>query len=149
MALKHSADGVFDHKAYTEKGLAKMVKAKAKAERTAMRLASQVAPTARMTADAQDTPASDDVPEATLPDTQPDNDETAAAPAVDRIELLRSKVNIVARFMQLVVPILIDVYTASVISTVRVKSLTALLKAISFLDSEGLQLVLNVRVHPH
>jgi E3 ubiquitin-protein ligase TRIP12 len=148
MALTQSVDGVFDHKAYTEKGLVKMAKAKAKAERTAMRLASQVAPTARTTTDVQDTPASDDVTEATLADTQPDNDETATAPTVDRIELLRSKVNIVARFMQLVVPILIDVYTASVISTVRVKSLTALLKAISFLDSEGLQLVLDVRVHP-
>ena len=35
------SDGVFDHKGYTEKSLARMVKAKAKADRAAARLASQ------------------------------------------------------------------------------------------------------------
>ncbi len=48
------------------------------------------------------------------------------------------------RFIDLVVPILIDVYAASVITPVRVKTLTGLLKAVSFLDADGLKRVLTV-----
>lgn len=65
--------------------------------------------------------------------------------ALDRTDLLRSKPAVVGRFMQLMVPILVDVYTASVITPVRVKTLTGLLKAVSFLDGDGLKRVLTVR----
>jgi E3 ubiquitin-protein ligase TRIP12 len=65
-------------------------------------------------------------------------------PTVDRTELLRSKPAVVGRFMQLMVPILVDVYAASVITPVRVKTLTGLLKAVSFLDGDGLKRVLTV-----
>ena len=67
-------------------------------------------------------------------------------PTVDRTELLRSKPAVVGRFMQLMVPILVDVYAASVITPVRVKTLTGLLKAVSFLDGDGLKRVLTVWV---
>ena len=46
--------------------------------------------------------------------------------------------------MQLLVPILIDVYAASVFTPVRIKTLTGRLKAVSFLDGDGLKRVLMV-----
>ena len=66
--------------------------------------------------------------------------------SVDRTELLRSKPAVVGRFMQLMVPILVDVYAASVITPVRVKTLTGLLKAVSFLDASGLKRVLTASI---
>jgi E3 ubiquitin-protein ligase TRIP12 len=63
---------------------------------------------------------------------------TAAA----RTELLRSKAAVVGRFMMLSVPVLVDVYAASVIASVRIKALTGVLKAVAFLDDEGLRGVL-------
>ena len=65
---------------------------------------------------------------------------------VDRTELLRSKPEVVGRFLHLMVPILVDVYAASVITPVRIKTLTGLLKAVSFLDGEELKQVFTVRV---
>lgn len=59
-------------------------------------------------------------------------------PPSDRTELLRSKPEVVGRFLQLMVPILIDVYAASVITPIRIKTLTGLLKAVGF--SEGIEL---------
>ena len=59
-------------------------------------------------------------------------------------QLMRSHSDVVGTFMQLTVPILIDVYAASVNLSLRTKTLTGLLKAISFLDAEGLKRVLAV-----
>lgn len=84
----------------------------------------------------------------------PEGDDASASatppkePAPDRTELLRSKPEVTDRFMQLMVPILVDVYAASVITPVRVKTLTGLLKAVSFLDAEGLNKVLAVSYSP-
>lgn len=80
----------------------------------------------------------------------PDGDE-ALPPAqnapkeatIDRTELLRSKPEVVGRFLRLMVPILVDVYAASVITPVRIKTLTDLLKAVSFLDGDELKQVFN------
>jgi len=64
---------------------------------------------------------------------------------LDRNELLRSKPEVVGRFMQLVLPVLIDVYAASVITSVRLKTLTGFLKAaVGFLETEDLKRVLSV-----
>lgn len=63
----------------------------------------------------------------------------------DRSELLRSHPEVVGRFLHLMVPILVDVYAASVITPVRVKTLTGLLKAVSFLDGDELKEVFKVR----
>ena len=159
------SDGVFDHKGYTEKSLARMVKAKAKADRAAARLAAQqahvaqasslvVEPSPTVTApvvasvdrEASPAPMATDI-QSQEPDEVGDNivveaAETEVVP--DRTEMLRSKSVVVAKFMQLLVPILIDVYAASVITPVRIKTLTGLLKAVSFLDGDGLKRVLMV-----
>lgn len=130
------------------------MKAKAKAERAAARLAAhhgQVAFTAAMTVP---TPAADEASpaattaDATSQEAQENVENSAALPTVeivpDRTDMLKSKPAVVSRFMQLLVPILVDVYAASVITPVRIKTLTGLLKAVSFLDPEGLKPVLMV-----
>lgn len=67
-------------------------------------------------------------------------------PVSDRTELLRSKPEVVGRFMRLMVPILIDVYAASVITPIRVKTLTGLLKAVGFLEGNELKTALRVGI---
>jgi E3 ubiquitin-protein ligase TRIP12 len=148
-------DGVYDHKAYTEKSLARMVKAKAKAERAAARQAQHVqlyafagVSTPSSSATATPAPAS-----GTATPTPADSPHEADEPPnankespPDRTEMLRGKPEVVGRFMQLIVPILVDVYAASVITTVRIKTLTGLLKAISYLEADEIKRVLTVRV---
>ncbi|KAF9563919.1 hypothetical protein CPC08DRAFT_632025 [Agrocybe pediades] len=143
-------EGVFDHKVYTEKSLAKMVKAKAKAERAAARLAAQSG-SAAPTTSSTPTPvvaASDAPPTGDPVSQEPDENKEASAAlpgaevVADRTEMLRSKPAAVGKFMQLLVPILVDVYAASVITPVRIKTLTGLLKAVGFLDADGLKPVL-------
>lgn len=156
---------MFDHKGYTEKSLARLIKAKHKAERAAARQAAAV-----VTVSA---PATTNAPIALARPTSPllmvdegqvessptaeklSQDDavttaskvgTAKEPANDRIELLRSRPVVVDRFTQLMVPILIDVYAASVITPVRIKTLTGLLKAVSFLEADGLRRALTVRI---
>jgi E3 ubiquitin-protein ligase TRIP12 len=155
LVLRCDPDGVFDHKGYTEKALNKLIKAKAKADRAASRR------------EARDTSAAASTPQPTSANgsTDPTEAGTAAEPTsetpsreeqaetlqipakdqvVDRNELLRSKPEVVGRFMQLMVPVLIDVYAASVITSVRLKTLTGLLKAVGFLDTEDLKRVFSV-----
>ena len=155
-----SAEGVFDHKAFSEKSLARMVKAKAKADRAAARLAAQshnqsaaaaaaaVATPPPVSANEEASPAPTGN-EGASNDAQETTDASTAPPATeavqDRTEMLRSKPGVVGKFMQLLVPILVDVYAASVITPVRIKTLTGLLKAVSFLDADGLKPVLMVR----
>jgi len=120
-----------------------MIKAKAKTEKAAARQAAHAPLIAAMllpppqTAAPQAESANEDSTAAPTPT-------PGSAPALDRTELLRSKPDVVGRFMQLTVPILIDVYAASVNTPVRVKTLTGLLKAVSFLDAEGLKKVFTV-----
>lgn len=155
-----SADGVFDHKGYTEKALTKLVKAKAKADRTTSRR------------EARDSPATIPTLQPTSPNGTTDSAETSVTiestsetlsreeqaealqvPAkdqvLDRNELLRSKPEVVGRFMRLMVPVLIDVYAASVITSVRLKTLTGLLKAVGFLETEYLKQVFSVSSFHH
>jgi E3 ubiquitin-protein ligase TRIP12 len=133
-----------------------LIKAKAKAERAAARQVSQAPLVAAMLISAPASMSTPPVEEGSVPeagsvelqtqdgeDPEPNPMPKEAAP--DRTELLRSKSAVVGRFMQLMVPILIDVYAASVITPVRVKTLTGLLKAVSFLDADGLKRVLTVR----
>lgn len=138
-----------------------MVKAKAKAERAAARqahavVANNLAAAGLLVVDhpspapaagpSEDSPA----PEASGAEGNNDSEEALPAsaapkePAADRTELLRSKPEVVNRYMHLMVPILVDVYAASVITPVRIKTLTGLLKAVSFLDGEELKRVFTV-----
>ena len=162
------SDGVFDHKGYTEKSLTRMVKAKAKADRAAARLAAHQAHVALVsnivvggepsstvmvpTVDREASPAAGtDLPSQEA-DEAGDNMAVEAAESEvvpNRTEMLRSKSAVVAKFMQLLVPILIDVYAASVITPLRIKTLTGLLKAVSFLDGDGLKRVLLVSPGHH
>ncbi|KAI6008984.1 ubiquitin-protein ligase [Pisolithus marmoratus] len=137
-------DGVFDHKGYTDKALARMVKAKSKAERAASRQAASLSSLAMTPPDLlqhihlghnegnheSDTPIHD--PE------ESSHAVSATDPVSDRTELLRSKPDAVGRFMRLIVPVLIDVYAASVITPIRIKTLTGLLRrfASSILSSK-------------
>jgi E3 ubiquitin-protein ligase TRIP12 len=153
LMLTEPSDGVFDHKAYTEKSLARLVKARAKAERAATRhgAASSYATTPGSMSAQNVTTQDPAACETGLTDSQTQDTEepfpnvSVQEPISGRTELLRSKPVVVGRFMQLMIPILIDVYAASVITPVRVKTLTGLLKAVSFLDGEGLKGVLTVR----
>ncbi|KAJ6485243.1 hypothetical protein DFH09DRAFT_1458082 [Mycena vulgaris] len=126
-------NGVFDHKGYTEKSLGRMVKVKAKAERAAARQATHATLAAAMLIACATAAGPSLTPAAATPD------DTASGETT----LLRSKPAVVGRFMPLMVPILIDVYSASVITPVRVKTLTGLLKAVSFLNADGLKRVLT------
>lgn len=147
---------MFDHKGYTEKALNKLIKAKAKADRAASRREAKDSPA---TATATPLPTSsngstdpteasatiDAVPETPSREDQAEVPQTPAKDQVlDRNELLRSKPEVVGRFMQLMVPVLIDVYAASVITSVRLKTLTGLLKAVGFLETEDLKRVFSV-----
>lgn len=153
---------MFDHKAYTEKSLSRLIKAKAKAERAAARLAAAniaslatggppitAASVASTSAVIEDSPAPESAADAAPSPADPDAPPATPAkePPVSRIELLRSNPEVVGRFMQLMVPILVDVYAASVVTPVRVKSLTGLLKAVSFLDADELKRVFTVSGH--
>ena len=130
-------DGVFDHRAYSERALARLVKAKAKAERAAAR--SSLAPSASAASSTSNVLAPE---EPAAPEETPA--ESSEPPPVSRTELMRANAEAVARFMRLVVPILVDAYAASVALSVRTKSLTALLKALSFMDADELKRTFKV-----
>ena len=51
---------------------------------------------------------------------------------------------VVGSFMQLIVLILVDVYVASVLTTVRIKTLPDLLKVINYLEAEEIKRILMV-----
>ncbi|TFY68826.1 hypothetical protein EVJ58_g785 [Rhodofomes roseus] len=147
-------DGVFDHKAYTERSLSKLIKAKAKAERAAARQAMSAMAATLLGEDASaiagtSTPTNvqpEDGASQGSADSQSihEGDESMVSLALpkettsDRTELLRSQPAVVGRFLHLMVPILVDVYAASVMAPVRIKTLTGLLKAVSFLEADEL-----------
>ncbi|KAI9510528.1 hypothetical protein F5148DRAFT_1274737 [Russula earlei] len=145
-------DGVYDHKVYTEKSLGRMMKAKAKSDRAAARHAQQTqfyalvgGSTPSSSTTATPAPASGTATPTPV-DSPHEADElptTIRESPPDRTEMLRGKPEVVGRFMRLIVPILVDVYAASVITTVRIKTLTGLLKAISYLDADGIKRVLT------
>ena len=138
----------------------RLIKAKAKADRAASRREAKDSPaTATSTPHPTSTTSGTDPTEAgaaTEPTSETPRDDQAEAlqtPAKDQIldrnELLRSKPEVVGRFMQLMVPVLIDVYAASVITSVRLKTLTGLLKAVGFLEIDDLRRVFSVgALHP-
>ena len=138
-----------------------MAKAKAKADRAAARQASATQATASSSttslSEAGPAPSTEDgqtrvSSEAMAIDPQSVQEADDALPqlqkdsaSLDRTDLLRSKPEVVGRFLHLMVPILVDVYSASVNTPVRLKTLTGLLKAVSFLDGDELKRVFTVR----
>jgi E3 ubiquitin-protein ligase TRIP12 len=65
-------------------------------------------------------------------------------PSTSRLELLQSNSECVDHFLSLMIPVLVDVYSASVLSTVRMRALTGILKAINFAEAPTLQQALKV-----
>lgn len=61
-----------------------------------------------------------------------------------RLKLLRDKPEVVSRFLYLIVPILFDVYSASVTLQVRMRCFTGILKATSFVDGIELENIYRV-----
>ena len=61
-----------------------------------------------------------------------------------RLKLLREKPEVVSRFLFLVVPILFDVFSASVTVQVRMRCFLGILKATSFLDGPGMEVLYKV-----
>ncbi|KAJ1306674.1 hypothetical protein OPQ81_007668 [Rhizoctonia solani] len=161
-------DGVFDHRAYSEKALARMVKAKIKALKSA-RPNSNAGPSTTANLEPMDiTP--DDPGTATpvapgsatpvarpgspvhvitpplvpgSPVIRPVSPGAQPVPTLSRTELLRSKPDLIGRYMRLMVPVLVDVYAASVATQTRSKSLTGILKAVSFSEGEEINSVLK------
>lgn len=173
-------DGVFDHRGYTEKALAKMIKAKGKADRAAARAALAAAHGGSSShppvvpASAAPTPVS--MPEETSTDAsmavagQSESQDGQGSQPIDmiigdalplasgsgerererdktavRIETLKGRPDLVHRFLHYLVPILVDVYAASVALQVRSRALTGILKAVSWMDGDDLLGVLKVR----
>lgn len=66
-----------------------------------------------------------------------------------RLSLLRKNLKIVSRFLHLVVPVLFDVYAASMTLQIRLRSLTSILKATNFVDDEDISLLFRVNLFRH
>ncbi|QRV73957.1 HECT-domain (ubiquitin-transferase) [Ceratobasidium sp. AG-Ba] len=165
-------DGVFDHRAYSEKALARMVKAKIKALKSARNKSPGASAGPSNSADTSmsiDTGAED--PNVATPiagpgsatpvarpsspaintgttshpgsPLRPGSPVAAVAPTLSRTDLLRSRPDLVGRYLRLMVPVLVDVYAASVSTQTRSKSLAGILKAVSFAEGEELNSVLK------
>ncbi|KAG8894296.1 Ubiquitin fusion degradation protein 4, partial [Tulasnella sp. 403] len=170
-------DGVFDHRAYTEKALAKMIKAKGKADRAAARAAAAASSGSHGVPPSSNVPTPVSVSDEAMPEPVPvnpiivdDPSDSQNAPlpfppgdpnlndpilvpgssgekekdkTATRTEILREKPELVHRFLRIMVPVLVDVYAASVALQVRSRSLTGLLKAISWMDADELSAALK------
>lgn len=136
-----------------------MVKARAKADRVAARQVAQTPALASTPAASTSAEAATSVADVETSKSAPASEQTsqeaeegiATANTTltketppDRTELMRSKPLVVGRFVQILMPILIDVYAASVVTPIRVKTLTGLLKAVSFLDADAIRQVFLV-----
>ncbi|OCF37256.1 E3 ubiquitin-protein ligase TRIP12 [Kwoniella heveanensis BCC8398] len=160
-------DGVFDPKGYTEKSLSRAKKGRRsdKSERPphGPRRSSRVADAASGTSTGPSTPAGGTIPlpsDIVTPTANVGGSSSAAiipshAAAVlkakkeadsqmdQRLELLNSNPRLMGSFIKAVVPVLVDVYAASVVSRVRTKVLTGLVKAVAFAQPEQLRATLK------
>jgi E3 ubiquitin-protein ligase TRIP12 len=58
--------------------------------------------------------------------------------------MLKMHPDLVAKFVKTILPVLVDVYAASVAVRVRTKVLSGLTKAVAFTDAESLKVTLRV-----
>lgn len=159
-------DGVFDSKAYSEKSLHKLKKGRRsdKTDKTPRRSIRNEA-TGTPASTSANTPA-----EATIalpPTTAPAAPAAPAAPTAEttatamrdsllkakkeadaqveqRVNLFKAQPELVAKFIKAMVPVLVDVYAASVAARVRTKVLSGLTKAIAFAERDILLSALKV-----
>lgn len=154
-------DGVFDPKSYTEKSLAKIKKGR-KIERSdrltrrSSRTGDAVTPigsagpsTPMMGGPSAlpgaDTPTPTAGPPASVLDAIARAKKDADHQTEQRITLLKSRPELLGKFIKAIVPILVDVYAASVASRVRSKVLIGLVKAIASAEKDDLKDTLKVR----
>jgi E3 ubiquitin-protein ligase TRIP12 len=133
-------DGIFDPKGYTERSLAKIKKRGGRPERPKQR-------SSRSDGSGSSTPAET----GTTPTGQSSFGNHVAKAKRDaeqlseqRLALLKSSPELIGKFIRALVPVLVDVYAASVSLRVRTKSLTGLVKAAAFAEPVDLQLTLTV-----
>jgi E3 ubiquitin-protein ligase TRIP12 len=160
-------DGVFDPKGYTEKTVSRALKQKvreAKAILQAIQAATEDSPSASFipAPTVQDAPmdtmeVTDESPilvkveETDTPTAQSANEgesssssRTRKDSSQSRLSLLRKNLEVVSRFLHLIVPVLFDVYAASMTLQIRLRSLTSILKATNFVDDEDISLLFRV-----
>lgn len=138
-------DGVFDSRAYSEKALAKIVKRGGRPERP--RTSSSRGGNASASSSGPGTPAEGNEQEAalgTLGFYHLGKKREAEAQSEQRLSMLNANAELVQQFMGALVPVLVDVYAASVSLRVRTKALTGLVKAVAFASPEDLKLTLHV-----
>ena len=153
-------DGVFDPKGYTEKSLAKLKKTR-KYERSD-RLTRRTSKTELPTPSNPTGPSTPLVTGNVALPTPSDTPTPAAGPSFSvrdalakakreadqqmeqRISLLKSRPELIGKFVKAIAPVLVDVYAASVASRVRTKVLIALMKAIASAEQEDLRITLKV-----
>ena len=157
-------DGVFDYKAYTEKSLSRIKKGR-KVERSEK-------PTRRSSrvADASTTPTGSTGPSTPAIGANiilPGSDATqtashsasvkeavakakreAEAQIEQRLDLFKTRPELLGKYIKAIVPVLVDVYAASVASRVRTKVLMGLIKATAFAEQDDLMATLKVITQP-
>jgi E3 ubiquitin-protein ligase TRIP12 len=156
-------DGVFDARNYSEKNLGRIKKGR-KSERSERptRRSSRVAPDASTPGSTGDnTPTTGTAPlptlgagpelssshaHASLREASQKAKRDAEMQIEQRTELFKAQPELLAKFVKAIVPVLVDVYAASVTQRVRTKVLTGLTKAVAFADAESLRATLKVRV---
>lgn len=170
-------DGVFDSKAYSEKGLSRMKRKGDKPEkpekttrRSSRTAEKEKADTEAIIGAEFDLPAAAAGPSTVLStQSTPGAHLSALTSALNasgmsqatkdallkqkrdaetqteqRLKLLSEHPQLIGRFIQSIVPVLVDVYAASVAARVRTKVLTGLVKAIAFGGSDHLRATLQV-----
>ncbi|KAK6908083.1 hypothetical protein I203_102084 [Kwoniella mangroviensis CBS 8507] len=154
-------EGVFDPKGYTEKNLARVKKGR-KVDRSdrpgAPRRSSRVAEATSGASTGPPTPSGGNAPlpaDAATPTAVASSSASSREAAMlkalkeanaqmeQRFELLQSNPEIIGKFIKAVVPVLVDVYAASVVFRVRAKVLSGLVKAIAFANAEQLKSTLR------
>lgn len=139
-------DGVFDSRGYTEKALAKIIKRGGRPERPRQRSSRTGEASAPSSGTGTPTESAEpqDAPMGSLGVYQVGKKKEAEVQYQQRLALLKSHPKLVQEFMGALVPVLVDVYAASVSLRVRTKALTGLVKATAFASPEDLKATLTV-----
>lgn len=133
-------DGVFDHRAYSEKNLAKI-------QRRGGRPQSSRQSSSRGEGGSETPGESMEASTSAVPvlGAYPPGKSRRDIEALNeqRLNLLKSQPELVSKFMRCLMPVLVDVYAASVSLRVRTKALTGLTKAVAFAEPEDLKQTLT------
>lgn len=143
-------DGVFDQRLYTEKNLGKIKKRGGRPERPRQRSTRGEGSSSTGPNTPVDQPSTPALGTSVNLSYAVKSKRDQEALNEQRLALLKSSPELVFKFMRALVPVLVDVYAASVSLRVRTKTLTGLVKAVAFAEPADLQITLTVsdsRVH--